>query len=77
MFIAGIASAIAVGLGGFLFDRKRKADEARFASDRKVITTPPPDSAIRGELAAPVSDDEEFEALMKSILDDDAPTDGA
>lgn len=77
LFIAGIASAIAVGLGGFLFDRKRKADEARFASDRKVITTPPPDSAIRGELAAPVSDDEEFEALMKSILDDDAPTDGA
>ncbi len=62
LLIAAVASSIAVLLGGLWFERKRRTDEARHA-------------AVAGSASAALEsgeelDDEEYEELLQSILDD-------
>lgn len=86
LFLAAIASSIAVFFGGLWFERKRKADEARHAARRSAGPTSATaviESATtvdENDLEALdedfVIDEAEIDAALESILDEDAPTDG-
>ena len=66
LLYAAIASALAVLVGGALFERKRKADEAR-------LSQPAPEAAaVAVEPDAEEVPDDEFQAMLDSILDEDA-----
>ena len=83
LFIAAVVSSIAVFFGGLWFERKRRADEKRHAEKRRAAANEmglPPAAAEVGAVPESIAlseiDEEEFKALLGSILDDDAPTDG-
>ncbi len=86
LLIAAVVSSIAVFFGGLWFERKRKADEARHAAARVATPVVPSlqagaEDSVDGDRTPHADsefdiDDEEFDALLESILDDDAPTDG-
>lgn len=79
LLIAAVVSSISVFLGGLWFERKRKADEARHRAERKAAPTsgPVPDAAdgVEETSLELEIDDKEFEAMLESILDEDASTD--
>ena len=85
LFVAAIVSSVAVFLGGLWFERKRRRDEERHAQRRAAANEmglPSAEPQLSAEEFGDSDeieiqiDDAEFEALLGSILDDDAPTDG-
>jgi len=64
LLLAAIASSVAVVLGGLWFERKRRSDEARHAAAAGSA------AGVSGDDTDGDLDDEEYEQLLQSILED-------